>query len=47
MNQIDVRWNDSTTTLFVSVYAECSRAPLTRPAKRSRDHGWTPAGRDL
>ncbi|MGW2182909.1 hypothetical protein ACWCXX_33535 [Streptomyces sp. NPDC001732] len=26
-DQIDVRWNDSTTTLFISVYAPCGQVP--------------------
>ncbi|MGW2558521.1 hypothetical protein ACWCXB_04565 [Streptomyces sp. NPDC001514] len=46
-DMIDVRWNDSTTTLFVSVYAQCSRVPdEVRGAVEGPD-GWHPAGRDL
>ncbi|HET6855611.1 MAG TPA: hypothetical protein VFH94_00745 [Streptomyces sp.] len=26
-DQVDVDWNDSTTTLFISVYAECGKVP--------------------
>ncbi|NUK84742.1 hypothetical protein [Streptomyces lunaelactis] len=26
-DQVDVRWNDSTTTLFISVYAPCGQVP--------------------
>ncbi|MFI8437373.1 hypothetical protein ACIGJO_27260 [Streptomyces sp. NPDC079020] len=28
-DQVDVQWNDSTTTLFISVYAPCGRVPDT------------------
>ncbi|MFF2184967.1 hypothetical protein [Streptomyces sp. NPDC058155] len=26
-DQVDVRWNDSTTTLFISVHAPCGQVP--------------------
>ncbi|MGW2111430.1 hypothetical protein [Streptomyces sp. NPDC001948] len=34
-DQIDVRWNDSTTTLFISVYAPCGQVPDSFV-----DHNW-------
>ncbi len=37
-DQVDVRWNDSTTTLSVSVYAPCGRVP-----ERFVEHDWPEA----
>ncbi|GFH38214.1 hypothetical protein [Streptomyces pacificus] len=36
--QVDVRWNESTTTLFVSVYAPCAQVPTGFV-----EHGWPEA----
>ncbi|WP_399921666.1 hypothetical protein [Streptomyces kanamyceticus] len=41
-DQIDVRWNDSTTTLFVSVYAPCGQVPDTFDAYEWPGVDWEP-----
>ncbi|MEW1930199.1 hypothetical protein [Streptomyces sp. NPDC088360] len=37
-DQVDVRWNDSTTTLFISVYAPCGEVP-----DDFAEYGWSEA----
>ncbi|MFI6948027.1 hypothetical protein [Streptomyces sp. NPDC050422] len=37
-DQVDVRWNDSTTTLFISVYASCGQVP-----DAFEEYGWSEA----
>lgn len=37
-DQIDVRWNDLTTTLFISVYAPCGQLP-----DEFEEYGWSEA----
>lgn len=37
-DQIDVQWNDSTTTLFISVYAPCGQVP-----DEFVEYGWSEA----
>lgn len=37
-DQVDIKWNNSTTTLFVSVYAPCGKVP-----DDCNEHVWTEA----
>ncbi|GAB7109865.1 hypothetical protein JCM4814A_81800 [Streptomyces phaeofaciens JCM 4814] len=37
-DQVDVQWNDSTTTLFISVYAPCAQVP-----DGFEEHDWSEA----
>ncbi|MEU1146047.1 hypothetical protein ACFYO9_32090 [Streptomyces sp. NPDC005863] len=43
-DQVDVRWNDSTRTLFVSVYAPCTRVPDAFDEYDWPEAEWRPKG---
>lgn len=43
-DQIHVKWNDSTTTLFVDVYAECGRVPAGYDSTAEWTAAWVPSG---
>lgn len=44
-DQVDVQWNDSTTTLFISVYAPCGQVPDGFVEYRWSQADWQPEGR--
>ncbi|WP_409055894.1 hypothetical protein [Streptomyces sp. SYP-A7185] len=41
-DQVDVQWNDATTTLFISVYAPCGQVPDTFDEHRWPAADWDP-----
>ncbi|WP_405796848.1 hypothetical protein [Streptomyces sp. NBC_01506] len=43
-DQVDVRWNDSTTTLFISVYAPCGKVPNEFDEYDWPEADWHPNG---
>ncbi|MCX4682042.1 hypothetical protein OG413_43445 [Streptomyces sp. NBC_01433] len=46
-DQVDVRWNDSTTTLFISVYAPCGQVPDEFVEYDWSEADWHPKGNPL